>query len=535
MGVDSSKQNKSRKNPIRLIVNITLFTILTLLALYYVLKDHPLETLKNISSIAFFPFLLAIILSLVILLLDGLNMTLISRLYQKQYTYRQGISTILIGNFIGVFNKAGSNIMQAYTLTKQNVKPAHAASILTMNFLMYQLTLTLYSFVMVFVGYSYVKDIPITLLGNLPIVVVSLLGFSIDLLFLLILFLIAFSKKFHHLAVFISLPIVKFFHPTTDKDTLEKEWLIKIATYRIEVKRLFKHKGILTIGFLLSLLKQLITNSLPYLVFLSLKLPSANLDYLSFLSGASYLNLITTFIPAGAPEVAFQSIYSYLLSNTSSTSLISAANLLWRFLTFYLPFVLGILTFVLYKGSPKKYSLKTKPVTMYNLQVVNLKENPNETKPTEDGHLLSEEEVQASFDNINNFMEEREAEGKREEPIPLTLSLQKKQLSDILKEVEEMQKQNAFRDVEMEAEAMKELNHVRKRQRKKILRQEQRKQKKLEKMTLKAKKAIEKMQPLGGKVTISKDQSVKLSHDNIIEVQTRPSRDENEIDKTLDK
>ena len=150
-------KKKTGKN----IVKILVILIVTILSVYYVLKDDPIRTFSFLGEVHFFPFLLALALACLTPVLDGIVLTFFTRLYNRRYRFSQGLVNTIIGSFIGCIYKTGAMFIQAYTFTKQDVKGAHAASILTMQFLMYQITFTLYSLIMVFVGYPFVRDIPI--------------------------------------------------------------------------------------------------------------------------------------------------------------------------------------------------------------------------------------------------------------------------------------------------------------------------------------------------------------------------------------
>ena len=179
-----TNQKKKHAGFYRITLNLIIFLIVTVLALFYILKDDPKAAFDTLATVDFFPFLIAILVVIVMTLLDGLGITLLTKHYKNDYKFSQGVMNSIIGNFIGCFYKTGASFIQAYTFTKQGIKGTNVASILTMNFLIYQFAITIYSGVMIFIGYPYVKDIPIELLGNIKIFPLSLIGFGINILFL---------------------------------------------------------------------------------------------------------------------------------------------------------------------------------------------------------------------------------------------------------------------------------------------------------------------------------------------------------------
>jgi uncharacterized protein (TIRG00374 family) len=529
----------SKKKYLKAVFNIVFFLVLTSLALYYVLKDNPTQAFSLIGTLYFFPFLLAILVMLIIDLLDGISITVFARIYSPKYTYSQGIINSLIGSFVGAFNKAGSNLIQAYTLTKQDIDSTHAASVLTMNFLMYQLTLTIYSLIMVFVGYPFVKEIPLNLLGGMPIFTLSLIGFSIDFLFLLAIIFLAFSKGFHRFVISLGVGFIKLFHRKRDPEELRKQWVITITTYRVEMRRLLSHKSLVFLVFLIGMAKQVLLNTLPYLVLWCLNADLSTLSYLGCLSGASYLSLITNFLPTGAPEVCFQAIFSYLLTKAGSasdpSSMATAANLVWRFLTFYLSIIIGGLAFLFYKGSPKTMATaySTNTTTMYDLEVVNLSANTAEIRPVREDqpkdkahHLLSQEEIEASFARIRKDMAQQpvsEDVSRNDEKLDstgLTLVSEKKRLAQVLAEADALSKKNKTPDLEIQAETLKELNQEKSKQQahaqKRALKDEKRRQVKEKKLAQK----MAKLQPAGTIVTVDDKKGIQFTGTEILEEKT---------------
>ncbi len=531
-----TNQKKKHAGFYRITINLIIFLIVTVLALFYILKDDPKAAFDTLATVDFFPFLIAILVVIVMTLLDGLGITLLTKHYKNDYKFSQGVMNSIIGNFIGCFYKTGASFIQAYTFTKQGIKGTNVASILTMNFLIYQFAITIYSGVMIFIGYPYVKDIPIELLGNIKIFPLSLIGFGINILFLFLILLLAYWRQLHRLVLNTGINILSKLHIIKDPEYKRKKWTLQLATYRIELKRLFYHYRLLIAVLFFQISKLLLLNTLPYLCFYSLRIDLSQLSYVACLSGSTYLNLISSYIIVGAPEIGFQTIFSYLLTpslGTSATSYATASNILWRMLTFYLNLVVGGLCFFFYKGSPKRYELLGNPATIYDLEVLNLNASDDKDaknffndKKSDEAPLLTQEEVQKSFMIIKKNMEEREEE-VIEQDGPITLSLQKQTLAKAIKEAEELMAKNEI-DPEIQQETMRDLNANKYHQEKKESRKNKRKQAKLYKKMMKEKKALEKMLPHGTKIDIDNEKGINYQGPMIYETRTLTTSDQDE-------
>ena len=538
-------KKKSAKN----LIKILIIVVVTILSIIYILHDDPVRTFSLIGEVSFFPFLLAIVLVCVLPLLDAISLTFLTRLYNPRYRYQQGIVNILIGNFIGCIYKTGAMFIQAYTFTKQDVKGAHAASILTMQFLMYQFSFTIFSLIMVFIGYPFVKDVPIALLGGIKIFPLSLIGLAISILILLLIVVLAFLRPVHRFFMNTGIGILSWLHIIKNPENARRKWTLQLATYRIEMKRLSRHFSLVLLTLATTALKLVITFALPYLIFWSIGVPASSLDFTAIFSGSSYLQLISSFLVVGAPEVGFQSIFSYLLSLegiADSYNVAAAANLLWRLLTFYFPLVVGGLFYFFYKGAPRRYELLSNTATIYDLEMLNLHETndrktmeflrnvqPGEKK--DQAPLLSKREVQESFAKIRKNMEKESTYQVPEEELDktMTLDLQKKQLAKAVAEAEELRKM--FKpDPEIEEEVHRDLDdNQRHLQRQK----DKRKIKALKKVRRKAekdKRFLEKIHPRGTHITYDERKGVDIDGPTIEEERTYTTSDASEEDNSLE-
>ncbi len=526
---------KKRKGKhIKLAIEVIFFATLMVFAIFYILKDDPASTFALMGKASFFPILLAILILLATLILDGLNITLLSRLYSGRYKFHQGLINVCVGQVVGVFIKSGASIVQAYTFTKQEIKSAQAASVLTMNYLVFQISLILYSVIMVIFGYPYVKDIPIELLGGLPLVVICIIALIVQLVFLGLILGLGFWRGMHRFVLNTGVNFLARMHLLRNPEATRRRLTLQFATYRVEMKRLFHNIPLVIVLFVSNLLKRFLLGIIPYIIFWSL---NADLNHLSFaqsLFGTGYVDVISSFINVGAPEVMFQSAYTYFLGAESS-SLASAANLLWRSITFYLLFIIGLLSLLLYRGAPKRHELLSNTATIYDLELSNIQEDEstrsylNEVyKHGKRSHrpLLTENEVRESFRRIReNMIDMTDPVSEENDDKDLTSVLEenRKHLAQIQTEVaQEIEKTKP--DAEIQEEAKQDLAIQADKQKKRFLR----KQARLERKKIKEQEKLEadllRMQPSG--TTMKEDEQHNLhfsSDEEITEISVLPT------------
>lgn len=523
---------KGFKSALKFIV----FALLTGFALFYVLKDNSLDTLKRLFGIELLPFFVCLCVVFMMVFLDGVILTWFAKIYKRDYRFSKGLVCSMIGSCFSCINKAGGHLMQAITLTKQKVESYHAASVVTMCFLMYQLTLTVYSLVFVILGYPYMKDVPLDLLNGMPIFYVSLAGFFIDLFFLLLILFGALSKKFHRLLIQTGLLFLKVFRLEGSYEAKKKEWVMKMTTYRIEFRRLFQHKGLVLLIFLVGILRQVATDSIPFFTLWCMDVDVRAIGYFPLLCASSYLNLITTFIPTGAPEVAYQSIFSYLSKNAMSgqdfdMSLISSGNLLWRFLTFYLSLSVGGIAYLFDKAPKKKSEKGPEGVTMYDLEVMNYQDTIVARK---DGSTLVNEKILTPFD-IERSMKKikrhfSQLKKKKDDYYdrPLPLDTQKKRLEEFMSEVKRLDEESQASALEIKTACKEEVMLLDQKKRERLVRKKAKLLKAARRKSEKEAKKLEKLQPVKTHVTYDERYGLNLGESGFIVEQSFVTSDPDE-------
>ncbi len=501
--IAAEKPKKKSKKTVRNIVYGCIFIAVTVLTFYYLFKDDPVETLSIVSKIQFFPLLIAVALVALTVFMDAISLMYFTRLYNPKYTYRQSVMNVIIGNFVGVLNKTSSTFIQAYTFTKQGVKGANGASIVTMNFLMYQITFTFYSLFVVFIGYQYVSDITIDLLGGIHIFPLSLIGFGMAAFFLVGMIALAFCRPLHNFVLNGLVNLLAKMRIVKNPHEKRKSWAVQFATYRVELKRLSRHWGLSLLAIVTNVIKQMCYCTLPYLVFMSLGDEILNLGFGSSFCAVGYLNLISSVITIGAPEVGFQSVFNTLFVQVGVngySSYISAANFIWRILNFYAPLIVGALCFFFYKGSDRKLSrvLESSPTTIYDLQAMHLYDlyDTSEYQHYEIKKRNSfvdertNEEVMSDFTEIqvNEDVDYDEHDLDNEQ-----LALGKASLARVVAEADDLA--NEFTpDDEIEIEVKRSLAYCKEKANASLEKKKQKVEEKVEKANLKRKKELLKRQ-----------------------------------------
>ncbi len=543
-----NSQNKGKAKHVKLVLQILFFATLTVLALYYILKDDPKKTFSVLSQARALPLSLAISLVLVTALLDGLSLTILTRLFNPKYHYYQGLINCMIGGLVGVYVKSGAPLIQAYTFKKQDVQNSEAASILTMNFLLYQLCLCIYSLLIIIFGYPIMKNVPLPLLWNLKLIYLVVIGMAIQFLFLVGAILLAYCRPLHRLFLNSGINLLAKLHILRNPEQTRKRLTIQFATYRIEMKRMKANGGRVLLVMGINFLRLFLLGMLPFFVFLSLV--SSGTDnaqfFASSLTGTGFVNVISSFITVGAPEVIFQDTFSFFLKDVSTISnpdsIASAANILWRFLTFYLILFLGVITTALYRGSPKRVEILSSTGTIYDLAKVDIETADEETKEylkeikkkgdVKRGPLLSKEDIESSFASIKDKISDEEGVKEKvdDKEFEKILEEQKNALADVVKEYNELVKSTPSKE-EINRESEKEFVFLAEKKNKRNQKKQVKDEKKKTKTEMKERKKLMKLQPKGTTITYDDVKGIEIHAPEFTEMKTLTTSDPTEDKK----
>jgi len=543
MEARAKRRSKTWKN----IGEAIFFLALTIFALVYLLKDDPARTFALLGQADFFPLLLAIALIFSTLLLEALNITLLAHLYQPKYRYHHGLINVMVSEALGVYVKAGGTLLQEITFTKQGVESENGASVLTMNFLIYQFSICVYSALIVIFGTSYVASVPLDLFGGMKIFYIGILSLGLQVGFLLLIIALAYWRGLHRLLLNSGINVLAKLHILKEPEETRRKLTLKFATYRIEMKRLMHHKGLVLLILSIDLVKCFINTIVPLIVLVSLGADLNGIGYIKSFFGAGYVQVISNSLGVGAPEIAFQAIFSSFLAPVTSdaASLASAADLLWRALSFYLLFLIGILSLLSYKGNVKVRRVFSNTATIYDLEAVHLtqaidKKDEEYLKEIRFGgkkknrSVLEEEELKANFLRLkSSMMETEEAKVEIEdEQLKKNLEETNKRLAEIEKETYETLKRRKP-DPEVVAEANHEMKLQKDKNSLKQKKKEEKEQKKKAKQEEKLKKKLLKSQMKGSTVNVieGEDGESYLSIENpSFALASKPSMPEEEKD-----
>lgn len=301
------------------------------------------EVFKAIGNVKIGPMILALLMVVMYMGLLALSLHLIVR--KKSDVKLKVMDSINIANSQHFYNgitpfQAGGQPLQFYYYNSKGMSKHRAASILVMNFVLYQLALSIISVIAMILYFGYLKS-------NVEgFMWAMLVGFVINTSILVGLILMGTSKAFKSLCVKLInlLSKIKFLKKILTNINLKMENFVE--TFQEGFKESFKDKFMLLGSLILKIISLIILFSMPYFAFLALGI-EISITKICFIIGMSvFANVFMSYIPtpgaSGGAEWAFKTVFITFDGITSISSV--AGALIWRFFTYYLTIIIGFIS-----------------------------------------------------------------------------------------------------------------------------------------------------------------------------------------------
>ena len=321
--VESKHPKKKGQSTWKYVVNVILVLVITGVSIFLAVRTNFKLILHYIVT-ADWRFLLLIVgLMSFYVLLKAFMWFCFARLFTRDYKYHQGIAVEFIGTFYAAVTPGGQGgeVMQAYTYKKQGIPISSAVSALAMNSIVHQIILILFGAVSFIVKYDFISTLPYANLGTygditirLPMWVLTILGFGLNVGYIAMILAMAYWKKFHN---FIMGPIIGFFAKIKiikDPDKSRENWRTQIENFKIENRRLFSNIPFTILISVCFVIAMSIKFSIPYFVGLAMGNQSTCASFWDAIFLSNYHQMATGLIPipgsAGVSEFVFNSLFS---------------------------------------------------------------------------------------------------------------------------------------------------------------------------------------------------------------------------------
>lgn len=282
--------------------------------------------------------ILALVGIIIYWVLESASMQLICNSLFKGFSFVKTNIVTVIGQYFNCVTplSSGGQPMQAYYYARFGL-PAHISlPMLLCRFIVYQLTMTIYAVIVLILRFNYfTADLR-------PMMYLVAIGFIGGFFLIAMLFALAFAKgpimKIAGWAIKLVGKIGILKEPEKTLASVEKS----LEEGYVGIRFLLKDPALLIKVSLVTFVQLTVYFSMSWVIFAGFGLE--NNDYFTVISCQAFVYLISSFVPLpgaiGAAEASYIAFFNYVYGDPSMVAL---STFVWRFFTFYLPIVLGMI------------------------------------------------------------------------------------------------------------------------------------------------------------------------------------------------
>lgn len=335
--MEKFKDMKTRKKSnIIMIRNLVLFILLIIFTFWYIFKDQDLNKLKNVVMSANLLYVfIGFILMFGSYLMESINIrSILICLGEKKFSIFRAFKFTAIGAFFSAITpgSTGGQPAEVYYMTKDGIKATNGTLAMLMELCGFQISSILLSIICGILN-------PSLLSGSL--VWFYILGIVVNSCVLVGMLLGMFSKKLTH--KFINL-VIKIMKKIGVKGYEKKKIKLEegIVQYIESAKYIKENKFVFVKSVLRVFIQVSLYHSIPYFIYRAFGLNELGFFNLFSMQSILYTTVAAIPVPGsiGVSETLFMKLYGVAFSS----SLLSGAMLLCRFVSFYIYII--IFTFV---------------------------------------------------------------------------------------------------------------------------------------------------------------------------------------------
>ena len=312
-----------------------LIAVVTVLVLYFALKDDFIEKLQYLFSFNIWWLLFALLLVLVYWCLKSLVIYYCALKLDENYSFKRAFKLFLDTQFFNAVTpfSTGGQPYQIYRLRKQGFSIEKGTNIVIQDFIVYQIALILLGTIAVITN---------NVLGLFPSDVflkkLVILGYLINVLVIGLLFVLAFNRKGNKFILNFFIKVGAKFKFIKDKEAFLNRSNQIISDFHENAVILMKSKWHFVKIILINFVALICLYLVPFALIVGL---GETIDPFVAVMTSAYVMLIGSFVPipggSGGLEFGFVSFFGFFIVGAKLSSIM----IVWRLLTYYLGLFVG--------------------------------------------------------------------------------------------------------------------------------------------------------------------------------------------------
>jgi uncharacterized membrane protein YbhN (UPF0104 family) len=364
----------------KLIINLIVILVVTGLMLYFLFKNNVFSDLSSLQTLPFTSYLIIAGVLLLTVCLESFVIYSSLRRINKKKPFIDAIGIYLHGNLGGTItpSRTGHFPFMLYYMQKRGITIDESLNCLTQNQIIFSLVQGI-MFGIMFITCQ-INDCTLVLTNGtqIKLIWIALYGFAFAVISALFFILMAYCPPVNKLIVKISAFFAFKFKKTPSKEAYIRQSNEKMERVRSQVGYLMKHFYLAIPSLIAYSLFQILSNSIPYIIYLLLGQGSIKFDLAEmffFLASYQAIGFIGTLSPipsnAGVSEATFTIVFGTIMGNY-----VGAALLLWRIFTSYFLLAISFTYFIISTIVIQKLDDKKMQIDFDNTYK-NMKDNGN--------------------------------------------------------------------------------------------------------------------------------------------------------------
>lgn len=315
--------------------NTILLITITVIVLYFVLKDDLSGIIESLKHMDLKYIILALVFYTISVVIKGfMNYKIVND--KEKFKLKEAINQNIISQFFNGITpfQTGGEPMAIYMLKEQGFSISQATNYMVQGFIFYQLALVLYGLFAVVYNYTFQVFPKVQILQYLV-----LIGFTINIV-VVILLLLSYSEQATKRISKLSYKICRKLKIKISKENLEK----KFEDYHNGFQELKERKGLFVFGVCMNIISLSCLYMVPYFILCGMG-DTNSLSIVNTLISSAYVYLIGAFVPVPGASGGIEYGFTQFYGNFVAGSIISAMLIVWRFITYYLGVIVGGICF----------------------------------------------------------------------------------------------------------------------------------------------------------------------------------------------
>ena len=325
------------KDKVKKKLNIIILIVITILVLYFSLKDNFNEIMNQIFTMNIWYLLVAFILLFIFWIFRTYPMYTFCKKINKDFKYLSALQLVLRTQFFNAVTPfaTGGQPYQIYYLKQSGIDYASSTSIVLENFIVYQIALVILGII------ALIANKTIHIFTSVPLLQKLIaIGFFMNTFMIVIMFVLAFCKNISKFLINVAISILTKLRIVKDKEKKLDEWYLNITHFNESAKILLKDKRTFIFNIVCNFIALCSLYLIPVFILFSMGVFNAFNPGVGIVTSA-YIMIIGSFVPipggSGGLEYGFMQFYG----NFVSGSTLSAMMLIWRFITYYFGMIVG--------------------------------------------------------------------------------------------------------------------------------------------------------------------------------------------------